>query len=220
MPPAPRAGALLAVGLGALAVVAAAGYYVRSHLGLVGSPAELAAMVQGLGWRGHALFLALVTFRQFLAIPAGVILAVGGLCFGVALGTLLGAAGIVVSGLGKFGLARTVGRRWLGARLGRLERRAQRLGPMVIGVSTAHPFGVLAPLHWAAGLSPVRPASFALAVCLGAPVRAFAYSAFGATLTDVGTPAFWIAALALVAAVVLPLLVPDVRTRLRQIAER
>jgi hypothetical protein len=51
-------------------------------------------------------------------------------------------------------------------------------------------------------------------------VRAFAYSAFGATLTDVGTPAFWIAALALVAAVVLPLLVPDVRTRLRQIAER
>jgi uncharacterized membrane protein YdjX (TVP38/TMEM64 family) len=143
-----------------------------------------------------------------------VILAVGGLCFGAAVGTLLGAIGIVVSGLGKFAIARTVGRRWLGARLGRLEARAARLGPAVIGVSTAHPFGILAPFHWAAGLSPVRPASFAVALCLGAPVRAFAYSAFGATLTDAGSLGFWAVIVALAALVLLPLLVPSVRERL------
>jgi uncharacterized membrane protein YdjX (TVP38/TMEM64 family) len=216
---APRIPPLLAVGIGVLLVIATVGYQVRTQLGLVGSPAELVSMVQALGWRGHLLFLGLVTFRQFLAIPAGLLLAAGGLCFGAALGTALGAAGIVVSGLGKFGIARTVGRRWLGARLGRLEARAQRLGPVLVGVSTAHPFGILAPLHWAAGLSPVRPASFALAVCLGAPVRAFAYSAFGATLNDTGSRAFWIATLALVAALVIPLLIPGMRARLRRLAK-
>jgi len=57
-----------------------------------------------------------------------------------------------------------------------------------------------------------------LAVCLGAPVSAFAYSAFGATLTEAGSLAFWIAALALVAALVLPCLVPGLRASLRHIA--
>jgi uncharacterized membrane protein YdjX (TVP38/TMEM64 family) len=210
----PRSGTLVAVGVGLLVLVGTVGYHLRQRLGLSDSPAELVAMVQAHGWRGQMLFLGLVTFRQFLAIPAGLILVAGGLCFGAALGTLLGAVGIVISGLAKFGLTRTIGRRWLGARLGKLERRAERLGPAVIGISTAHPFGILAPLHWAAGLSPVRPAPFALALCLGAPVRAFAYSAFGATLSDTGSPAFWIASGALVAALVVPLVMTDLRTRL------
>ena len=209
-----RPGGAVALAVGALLVFGTVGYVVRTQLGVAASPRELAAMVQALGWHGHAIFLVLVTFRQFLAIPAGIILAVGGLCFGAAVGTLLGAVGIVVSGLGKFAVARTVGRRWLGARLGRLEAGAARLGPTVIGVSTAHPFGILAPFHWAAGLSPVRPASFAVALCLGAPVRAFAYSAFGATLTDAGSPTFWAVAGALAAVVVVPLHVPSVRARL------
>ncbi|HJQ82864.1 MAG TPA: hypothetical protein VKA21_02225 [Candidatus Binatia bacterium] len=209
-----RPGTLLAAALLALVALGLVGWMLRSSLGMSASPGELASRVRALGWQGQALFLVLVTFRQFLAIPAGVILTVGGLCFGALLGTVLGGLGIVVSGLGKFGLARTIGRRWLGARLGRLEARAAGLGPAVIGISTAHPFGVLAPFHWAAGLSPVRFASFALALALGAPVRAFAYSVFGASLTDPGSPAFWATAAVLAALVVLPLLVPGVRSQL------
>jgi uncharacterized membrane protein YdjX (TVP38/TMEM64 family) len=205
------------LGLGLIAGLTFAGYRLRAHLGLGSSLADLQAAVQDLGWRGPGVFLALVTFRQFLAIPAALLLAAGGLCFGVALGTLLGAAGIIVSGLGKFGIARAVGRRWIsvrpGGRLARLEARVQRLGPGMIGLSTAHPLGILAPFHWAAGLSAVRLAPFALALCLGAPVRAFAYSVFGATLVDPGTPAFWVAALGLAAVIVLPLLIPGVRAR-------
>jgi len=204
--------------LAALTVVALAGSLLRSRLGLGSSLADIQTTVQALGWRGPGLFLALVTFRQFLAIPAALLLSAGGLCFGVALGTLLGATGIVVSGVAKFGIARKIGRRWIAARpggsLARLEARVQRLGPAVIGLSTAHPFGILAPFHWAAGLSPLRLAPFVLALCLGAPVRALAYSIFGATLIDPGTRAFWIATLWLAAAIVVPLVIPGVRARL------
>ena len=198
----------------ALTAVALAGWALRTHLGLGTSAAEIEATVANLGWWGPVLFLGLVIFRQFLALPAAVLLSVGGLCFGAALGTLLGATGIVVSGLGKFGLARSLGRRWLGTRLRHLEARAQRLGPGVIALSTAHPFGILAPFHWAAGLSPLRPAPFALALCLGAPVRAFAYSALGATLMDTGSTEFRLAVGALAAVIVLPLAIPGVRSRL------
>jgi uncharacterized membrane protein YdjX (TVP38/TMEM64 family) len=202
--------AALAV-LASLTGIALFGWALRARLGLGGSSAEIEAAVAALGWRGPLLFLSLVTFRQFLALPAAVVLSVGGLCFGAALGTLLGAVGIVVSGLGKFGLARAVGRRWLGARLARFEARIERLGPALIGVSTAHPFGILSPFHWAAGLSSLRPAPFAVALCLGAPVRAFAYSAFGATLTEPGTFEFRLAVAGLVAAGVVPLALPSVR---------
>jgi uncharacterized membrane protein YdjX (TVP38/TMEM64 family) len=197
-----------------IATVSLVGWGLRTHLGIGTSTAEIEAAVEALGWRGPLIFFAIVAFRQLLALPAAVVLSVGGLCFGAGLGTLLGTAGIVVSGLGKFGIARSVGRRWLGTRLAHLESRIARLGPVVIGLSTAHPFGILAPFHWAAGLSSVRLAPFALALCLGAPVRAFAYSAFGATLSDPDTTEFRIAVGALVAAIVLPLLVPGVRARL------
>jgi uncharacterized membrane protein YdjX (TVP38/TMEM64 family) len=204
---------VLAVVVLVLATMSLVGWGLRSHLGLGTSTAEIEAAVQALGWRGPLIFLAIVIFRQILALPAAVVLSVGGLCFGACLGTVLGSAGIVVSGLGKFAIARSVGRRWLGTRLAHLEGRISRLGPTVIGLSTAHPFGILAPFHWAAGLSSLRPVSFAVALCLGAPVRAFAYSALGATLSDPGTTEFRIAVGAMVAAIAV-LLVPGVRARL------
>ena len=88
----------------------------------------------------------------------------------------------------KFWLARWAGRAWFrqhfGEQFRRLEAHVDRLGPVVIGVSTAHPLGILAPFHWGAGLSSIRFAPFALAIVLGAPVRAFAFSALGATIVD------------------------------------
>jgi uncharacterized membrane protein YdjX (TVP38/TMEM64 family) len=170
-----------------------------------------------LGWWGPAVFFLLTTFRQFLAIPAWLLLPAGGLCFGLGLGTLLGAAALVVSGCLKFGLARWVGREWFRARFGarfeELERRVDRLGPVVIGLSTAHPLGVLSPFHWGAGLSSIPFASFVVALVLGAPVRAFAFSAFGAALVDPSSTEF-LALVALGVVAVLPLAHPAVRARL------
>src|SRR4029450_142556 len=96
----------------------------------------------------------------------------------------------------------------------RFETHVDRLGPLVIGLSTAHPVGVLAPFHWGAGLSAIRFAPFPPAIVLGAPVRAFAFSALGATIIDPTTPEFRAVCLGLAAVVLVPLAIPAVRRRL------
>lgn len=203
-----------------LAIVAAvgfAGHLLRTSLGL-GSLGEVQAAVDRLGWLGPAVFLGILIFRQFLAVPAGLILPVGGLCFGAIGGTVLGSIGLIVSGMGKFAVARAVGRdlvrQRFGVQLQWFESRIERLGPVVIGLSTAHPLGILSPFHWAAGLSSLSFASFALALVLGAPVRAFAYAVFGSTLTDTDSRDFVVACVVLAAIVVVPLAIPSVRRKL------
>src|SRR5690348_8328884 len=81
-----------------------AGWAVRQQLGVELSTRSLQAVVTGMGWKAPALFLGLLTFRQFIFLPAIVILPVGGLCFGTTLGTVLGATGIVFSALITFTL--------------------------------------------------------------------------------------------------------------------
>jgi uncharacterized membrane protein YdjX (TVP38/TMEM64 family) len=194
---------------GVLVLIAVAGHSLRAGLDLPLEPVAIRAWVHELGWRGPFVFLLLVTFRQFLAIPAMLILCVGGLCFGTMVGGLLGTTGLIVSGTMKFAIARAVGRDYLrrlgGGRLERWEARARRLGFAVVALATAHPMGPLAPLHWGAGLSPLSLGSFVGALALGAPVRAFAVSFFGETLLDTGSTEFRVAALALVAVIVIPL---------------
>jgi PPP family 3-phenylpropionic acid transporter len=181
------------------------------------SPAAVQAWVGSLGWRGPGLYVGLLVFRQFLLLPAALLLPVGGLCFGAVLGTLLGTAGIVLSAALKFGVARAVGRRWLRSRLGgrfrRLEARVERLGPALVGVATAHPVGPLSPLHWGAGLSSMAASAFLVAVAIGAPVRAFAYAFFGSAVDDPGSTHFLAASALLGAGTLLPLLHPGFRRR-------
>jgi uncharacterized membrane protein YdjX (TVP38/TMEM64 family) len=204
--------------LGVLGGILLLGHLVRHRLGIELTPTGVQAALAGLGWYGPLVFFALVTFRQFLVIPSWLILPVGGLCFGIPLGTALGGGALAVSGCMKFGLARWAGRSWVqqhfGGQFRHVERHIDRLGPLVIGLSTAHPLGILAPFHWGAGLSSIRFAPFVLALILGAPVRAFAFSALGATIVDPTTPEFQAAVLGLLAVVLLPLAIPGVRRRL------
>jgi len=206
------------IGLGILGLALLLGHFVRGHLDMELSPSGIQHAVGRLGWWGPLVFFGLTMFRQFLAIPSLLLLPAGGLCFGTGMGTLLGGGALIVSGCMKFTLARWLGRDWVRARFGaafeRFGRRVDRLGPVVIGLSTAHPLGVMAPFHWGAGLSSISFASFVLAIVFGAPVRAFAYSAFGATLADPTTPEFLWVSLTLTAAILLPLTIPSVRRRL------
>ena len=211
----------LAGPLTALAAVAGfllLGHLVRGHLGMELSPTGVQAAVNRLGWSGPFVFFGLVMFRQFLVIPSWLLLPVGGLCFGTLLGTALGGGALFLSGCMKFWLARWAGRAWFrrhfGEQFRRLEAHVDRLGPVVIGVSTAHPLGILAPFHWGAGLSSIPFTPFALAIVLGAPLRAFAFSALGATILDPGTPEFRAVCLGLGAIALVPLLFPGVRRRL------
>jgi uncharacterized membrane protein YdjX (TVP38/TMEM64 family) len=205
----------LLVGLAGMVLAA---HLARTRLGIEFSIGGVQDAVGRLGLWGPPVFFALVMFRQFIALPSWLILPVGGLCFGTVAGTLLGAGALVVSGCLKFAIARHVGRDWVrrnfGERFRRVEQRVDRLGPVVVGLSTAHPFGILAPFHWGAGLSSIRFAPFALALVLGAPVRAFAFSAFGAAVADPSTPEFRAVCLGLGALVLLPLAIPAVRRKL------
>lgn len=201
-----------------------AGWLVRGRLGIELSAESIRSLVEGLGWKAGVLFVALVMFRQFLFLPSAVVLPAGGLVFGAQLGTALGALGILLSALLKYTLARMLGAEWLrprfGAAVDAFERRAAAAGPLVVGLATAHPAGPMSPVFWGAGFAALPLPSFALAVAIAAPVRAFAYSFFGSTLLEPGTPRFWVASALLAAVSLAPLVHPGVRERLLRAAGR
>jgi uncharacterized membrane protein YdjX (TVP38/TMEM64 family) len=204
-----------------LALIAAlflAGRAVRGQLGAEVGPESLRDWVQSLGLVAPLIYIGLVTFRQFLLIPSVLLLAVGGLVFGAALGTLLGGLGIVLSAVLGFTLARTLGREWLrvrlGHRLGALEKHTQRVGPLVVGLATAHPIGPMTAFHWGAGLASVAWLPFVAVVLVAGPVRAFLLSSLGASLEEPLSPRFWATSIGLAAVVLLPLAHPGLRKRL------
>jgi uncharacterized membrane protein YdjX (TVP38/TMEM64 family) len=203
----------LAIPLGVLALVlvsfALAGR-LREELGVTMSVASVQARVAELGWWGPLLFLALVAFRQLFLLPSGVVLSAGGLCFGAAAATALGAGGLVASAVMNFGLARGLRGTGRGTRL----RAVERIGPFVIGLATAHPMGPMVWFYWAAGASALAFAQFLLPVLLGAPVRAFAYAFLGSAVGEWGSPRFVAASVALLALILLPLAHPGLRRRL------
>jgi uncharacterized membrane protein YdjX (TVP38/TMEM64 family) len=207
---------VLAVLLGSSLI---AGWVVRQQLDFEFSTYSLQSLVTSMGWKAPALFLGLLTFRQFIFLPAIVILPVGGLCFGTTLGTVLGATGIVLSALITFSIARRMGGQWLRDLLGKrylwLEGHIEKAGPPVIGLVTAHPTGPMSSFFWAAGFSSMALLPFALAVTAGGSIRALAYSFFGSTLLVPGSPQFYMAATVLALAALAPLAHPGVRAWLR-----
>lgn len=194
----------------------------RNALGIELETDSIQGAVAALGWKGPAIFVGLVTFRQFLFLPSALVLPAGGVVFGAVEGTLLGALGILLSAALKYGLARSLGRDWLRARFGAavdaFERHAGAAGPLVVGVVTAHPIGPMGPIFWGAGFAAVPLLGFLVAVALAAPVRAFIFSFFGSTLLDPGTPRFWVATAVLLAVALLPLAHRGFRARLLRVA--
>ena len=204
-----------------VAALVLGGRAVRTSLGIELEAESIQGAVAALGWKGPAIFVGLVTFRQFLFLPSALVLPAGGVVFGAFEGTLLGALGIVLSAGLKYGLARSLGRDWLRARFGAavdaFARHAEAAGPLVVGVATAHPIGPMGPIFWGAGFAAVPVFGFLVAVLLAAPVRAFIFSFFGSTLLDPGTPRFWIATIVLLAVALLPLAHPGFRARMRNL---
>lgn len=201
-----------------LAVLFGGGWYARTELGLEFSRESLERLVGGLGWKAGAVFVSLVTFRQFLGLPSAVVLSAGGVAFGALLGTGLGGVGILLSAIFGYAVARGAGRefvrRRLGARADDFQRRADAAGPFVAGLATAHPAGPMTVFHWGSGLASVPVLPFVIGVALAAPFRASLYSFFGSTLFEPGTPRFWVASFALVAVTLLPLAHSPTRRRL------
>jgi uncharacterized membrane protein YdjX (TVP38/TMEM64 family) len=195
-----------------------AGYHARGELGLELSQESVASFVAGMGWRAWLIFLALVVFRTFLGLPSFVVLSAGGVVFGALLGSVINAAGIVISALLWYAAARGGLRgfisEWLGTRTADFQRRAEGAGPFLVGISTAHPAGPLTPFHLGSGLAAIPVLPFLLAVLLGAPVRAFTLAFFGSTLLDFGTPRFYVATALVLVLGLLPLAHRGIRERI------
>ncbi len=191
---------------------------VGSMQGVRASLQNLRAWVESLGWAGPALFVGLVTFRVFLLLPSAVVLTVGGLAFGAVLGTLLGTVGIILSAVMKFSIARGAGRdavmRMFGDRFLAFEDRVERAGVWLVGLITAHPAAPMSSVHWAAGLSSMSFAAFAVAVLVSGPLRAGMYSVLGSSIVELDGRVTLALAVAFLLVALIPLAFPGVRARL------
>jgi len=200
-----------------LAGAIALGRSARGQMDIDYSPESIQHFVDGLGLKAPLIFVTLVTFRQFLALPSMVVLTAGGLAFGAALGGLLGALGILLSACFGFCVARWMGREWVqryvGAKFADFEQRMDRAGLAVVGLMTAHPMGVMTPVHWGAGLTRIRLLPFVAVIAATATIRAFAYAFFGATLLESGDRVY-VAMAVLAAIALLPLAHPGLRRRI------
>ena len=201
-----------------LVVVAVAfwgGHLLRGRLGLDLSVDTIQAWVSQWGRAAFAVFFLLMVFRIVILIPSVLLLLAGGICFGAFWGTVLGGSGILVSALLQFAIGRGVGREWVRKRLGdkapEIERRIRSGGPFVVALVTAHPLGIMTPFHWASGFSSMRLLPFAIAVGIGATIRASSISFFGSTLVDVGSMEFYIATAILAAITIVSLAHPGLR---------
>ncbi len=78
---------------------------------------------------------------------------------------------------------------------------------------TAHPAGPMTAAHWAAGMTTIRLGAFLAAVLVAAPIRAFAYAVFGATIAEPDSTPLLLGSVAVAAVALLPLLHPGWRRR-------
>ncbi len=205
--------------LATVVVLLFAGTYLRGQLGLELSPESLRAWVSDLGWYGPLIFVMLVALRAFVILPSMLILTAGGLVFGVAVGTLLGTVGVLLSGALSFAIARGIVRRRASgggepSRRALQTSRANAVGSVGVAAVTAHPLGPMTPTHIAAGLSSMSLDRYFAALAVGAPVRAFGYSYFGTSIADVGSNQFYIATALLLVMIVVPLLHTGTRRRI------
>lgn len=167
------------------------------------SSAAVRDRFDGLGAAGPLVFVAASSLLTVALFPGPLLAGAAGLLFGTALGTPVAIAAatlgaVLAFSLGRFWAHDAVAelargrvarlRAWIGAR-GFLAVLYARLAPGV-------PYSLV---NYAAGLSPVRLRSFALATLIGCSPRAFAYAALGGSLGDLGSPEAIVAIALLVA---------------------
>jgi len=140
--------------------------------------------------------LAFVVVSSLLTVamfPGPLLSAASGLLFGTALGTPLSIVAATLGASLAFSVARRFGAGAVDTLSGRRVRVAQDfvaqrgfLSVLYARILPGIPYSVV---NYAAGLTRVRLATFALATAIGCAPRAFAYTALGGNLGDLGSPA-------------------------------
>jgi uncharacterized membrane protein YdjX (TVP38/TMEM64 family) len=167
--------------------------------------------VQDAGAWAPAAFVVISASLTVVLFPGPLLAGASGLLFGTALGFPLSLTAAVLGASLAFLLARHLGRdavdRRAGPRVARVRDGIGRRGFVAVLYARILPGVPYNLVNYAAGLAPIGLGTFAAATALGAAPRAFAYTALGGSLDDLGSPeaiaAFAVLALLAVAGLVL-----------------
>ena len=156
------------------------------------TPESVRAAVLSWGALAPVAYVGVVALRPFLFFPSTLLFIAAGLAFGPLLGTLYAAIGGTAAALLTFALARSLGREFVQARLpARLQRlQEHEWGLGLIFFLNLVPVVPITAVNYGAGLSRVSLTHYTLGVIGGLTPRAGAYTFFGDSLLDVGSPQF------------------------------
>jgi len=190
------------VRLALLAGLIAAAFVVVASSGSL-SAQRVRDWIDGYGIAGPLVFVAVSAALTPCLFPGPLLAGASGLLFGTWLGTPVSIVSATLGACLAFGIAR-----WLahdavvqlqGPRLAALRAWVGRRGFLSVLYARIVPGVPYSLVNYAAGLSPVTLRAFAGATALGCAPRAFAYTALGGSLDDLGSPEAIAAVVVLVA---------------------
>jgi uncharacterized membrane protein YdjX (TVP38/TMEM64 family) len=148
--------------------------------------------VQDAGVWAPVAFVLLSATLTVAFFPGPLLAGASGLLFGTALGFPLSLCAAVLGASAAFLLARAAGRdaaeRVAGPRVKAVRDAISRRGFLSVLYARIVPGVPYNLVNYAAGLTGIRLGVFAGATALGAAPRAFAYTALGGSLDDLGSP--------------------------------
>ncbi len=166
----------------------AASYWFHAKSGIEWSPETFREDLASVGAIGPAVFVAAVALRPFLLVPSWVFLAAGGILFGTLWGTLWATLGMTLGALWVYGIARALGRESIEQRMSgaiaRIDGYLGQHGAVWLAAYTLMPATPVTPAFVAAGLSSLRPPTFALAVLVGLTPRCALYTFLAASFME------------------------------------
>lgn len=198
-----KAGFLLALLLTVLLLVHVVGV---SRL----TPESIRNLIISFGAWGPVVYVFLYTIRPLLLFPAIILTLAGGLAFGPWWGTLYVVIGGLLGACLCFIIARSLGHEKMKKYLGRFsqiqafDEQVVEHGFRTMLLMRLVPIFPYDPVSYLAGLSKISFWDYTLATAIGMIPGAFAYNVLGYSLTDMLSPAFFMA----VALVILVMFTP------------
>ncbi|MGB2709977.1 MAG: TVP38/TMEM64 family protein [Conexibacter sp.] len=148
--------------------------------------------LDGLGWAGPPLFVVVSTALTVALFPGPLLAGASGLLFGTAVGTPTSIVAATLGASAAFCISRRFGAGAVdelsGHRLRVVQDWIAARGFVAVLYARILPGMPFTIVNYAAGLTRVRLAVFAGATAIGCAPRAFAYTALGGSLDDLGSP--------------------------------
>jgi uncharacterized membrane protein YdjX (TVP38/TMEM64 family) len=180
-----------ALRLGALAVAVGALFVAVALSGGLTS-GRVHDAVAGAGVLAPLAFVAVAALLTVACFPGPLLSGASGLLFGTALGTPTSIVAATLGAAAAFSLARRFGARAAeelsGRRVGALQDWIAERGFLAVLYARILPAVPYTLVNYAAGLTRVRLAVFVGATAIGCAPRAFAYTALGGSIHDLGSP--------------------------------